>query len=493
MMPPDRIFGLNLRCLQWRTRVGTILPQVKNIVVVMFENRSFDNICGWLYSEGNQPGLYLPTGSPQKFDGLDPKFWNPSNASYFDGYPPLEVPAVPGTSDYTVPNPDPEETFDNVTYQLYGPQDPSASPRWPMQGFVVNYANAASSMANQLMEGYLPSQVPVISQLAQNYALSDAWFCSVPSQTLPNRCFVHAGTSNGNVNNGDLPNPFEWNVSSIFNVLHSMGISWAVYSDAILTPSLTRTFFPKLWDPSLDDHFKGFGAFQAACATDSLPQYSFIEPMFLLDPNDEHPPHDISKGEQFLFQIWQAVSQSPGWNNILLIITYDEHGGCYDHVLPRLDAAIPDAASDPGKEGFRFNRFGVRVPTVVVSPFIQAGTVFRSNTNVPYDHTSIPATLRDWLPISAMDMLPSKRIDQAPNLSQVLNLSNPRTVKPTITPPRSTTVQTSLTLPPNDLQKTLVAGAAYRFGMDAPTVLAQIKTRQHAVDFFKQRISMARL
>jgi phospholipase C len=310
-------------------------------------------------------------------------------------------------------------------------------------------------MANQLMEGYLPSQVPVISQLAQNYAVSDAWFCSVPSQTLPNRCFVHAGTSNGNVNNGDLPNPFEWNVSSIFNVLHSMGISWAVFSDAILTPSLTRTFFPKLWDPSLDDHFKGFGAFQAACATDSLPQYSFIEPMFLLDPNDEHPPHDISRGEQFLFQIWQAVSQSP--------------------------------------EGFQFDRFGVRVPTVMVSPFIQAGTVFRSDTNVPYDHTSILATLRDWLPISEMDMLPSKRIDQAPNVGQVLTLPNPREVKPTITSPRSTTVQTSLTLPPNDLQKTLVAGAAYRFGMDAPTVLAQITTRQHAVDFFKQRISMARL
>ena len=193
------------------------------------------------------------------------------------------------------------------------------------------------------------------------------------------------------------------------------------------------------------------------------------------------------------FQIWQAVSQSPGWNNILLIITYDEHGGCYDHVLPRLDAAIPDAASDPGKEGFQFDRFGVRVPTVMVSPFIQAGTVFRSDTNVPYDHTSILATLRDWLPISEMDMLPSKRIDRAPNVGQVLTLPNPREVKPTITSPRSTTVQTSLTLPPNDLQKTLVAGAAYRFGMDAPTVLAQITTRQHAVDFFKQRISMARL
>jgi phospholipase C len=124
---------------------------------------------------------------------------------------------------------------------------------------------------------------------------------------------------------------------------------------------------------------------------------------------------------------------------------------------------------------------------------MQAGTVFRSNTAVPYDHTSILATLRDWLGISNADMLPSRRIALAPNLAQVLTLSVPRTDKPTIAPPKGVPVQTSLTLPPNDLQKSLVAGTARRFGMDAPSVLAQIKTRQNAVDFFNRRISVARL
>jgi phospholipase C len=472
----------------------TILPQVNNIVVVMFENRSFDNICGWLYADAaRQPSLYLPYGSPQKFGGLDPTLWSPSNASYFSGGPPVKVPVAKGCTDYTVPNPDPEETFDNVAYQLYGPEGPSPTPKWPMQGFVVNYENTTSSVANQVMETYSPSQLPVISALAQSYAVSDAWFCSVPSQTLPNRSFVHAGTSNGNVDNGNPADPFEWDVLSIFNVLHSIGASWVVYSDAILTPSLTRTFFPKLWDPFLEDHFKGFGAFQAACANNSLPQYSFIEPMFLLDPNDEHPPHDVSKGEQFLYQIWQAVSESPGWNNLLLVITYDEHGGCYDHVLPPFGAVTPDPASDPGKQNFSFDRFGVRVPTVLVSPFIQAGTVFRSNTATPYDHTSILATLRDWLGISDADMLTSGRIDAAPNLSQVLTLAVPRKDRPTITPPQITLAQTSLTMPLNDLQKTLVAGTAHRFGMDESAVLTQMQTRQHAVDFFKQRMSVARL
>jgi phospholipase C len=472
----------------------TIFPQINNVVVVMFENRSFDNICGWLYADGlPQPSLYLPSNSPKRFDGLEPSLWNPSNASYFNGEPPIKIPVVRGCSDYSVPNPDPEETFDNVAFQLYGPEGPNPVPKWPMQGFVVNYQNATSSVANQVMESYRPSQVPVISALAQNYAVSDAWFCSVPSQTLPNRSFVHAGTSNGNVDNGDPADPFEWDVPSIFNTLHSIGASWAVYSDAVLTPSLTRTFFPKLWDPLFHENFADFSAFQAACANNSLPQYSFIEPMFLLNPNDEHPPHDVSKGEQFLYQIWEAVSESPGWNNILLIITYDEHGGCYDHVLPPFGAVTPDRASKPGKGGFSFDRFGVRVPTVLVSPFIQAGTVFRSNAAVPYDHTSILATLRDWLGITDAEMLPSGRIGAAPNLAQVLTLTVPRKDKPAITPPLSTPVQTSVALPPNDLQKTLVAGTAHRFGMDAPTIMAQIKTRQNAIDFFKRRTSVARL
>jgi phospholipase C len=229
----------------------TILPQVKHVVVVMFENRSLDNICGWLYEGASQqPNLYLPSGSPQRFNGLDLAFWNPSNATYFSGQPPIKVPVVPGSTNYTTPDPDPEETFNNVAYQIYGPESPNPAPKWPMQGFVVNYENASSSIPNQIMESYRPSQVPVISALARNYAVSDAWFCSVPSQTLPNRCFVHAGTSNGNVDNGDPANPFDWDVPSIFNVLHSIGVSWTVYSAATLTPSLTRTTSKRLTEES---------------------------------------------------------------------------------------------------------------------------------------------------------------------------------------------------------------------------------------------------
>ena len=249
--------------------------------------------------------------------------------------------------------------------------------------------------------------------------------------------------------------------------------------------------FPKLWDPLLDGHFHHFDDFQQDCGNGSLAQYSFIEPNFLSNPNDEHPPHDVSAGEQFLFDIWQAVSNSPLWNKTLLIITYDEHGGCYDHVLPPTGAATPDKASNPGQENFRFDRFGVRVPTVLVSPYINAGTVFRSNTEVPYDHTSILATLRDWVGISESEMLGSARIAAAPNIGPVLTLSQPRTDKPTIAAPSAPPQATSLSLPPNDLQQSIVSGAARRFGMEPSEVLSQIKTRQHALDFFKLRASRA--
>jgi phospholipase C len=334
--------------------------------------------------------------------------------------------------------------------------------------------------------------LPVLSALARSYAVSDAWFASVPSQTWPNRAFAHAGTSNGNVNNGGaIPDPFDWNVPTIFNVLESRGESWSVYTDTTLVPSLTRSMFPKLWDPWLDAHFEGFSGFVDACEKDRLPSYSFIEPSFLTEPNDMHPPHDTRAADAFLYAIWQAVSTSPGWAKTLLVITFDEHGGCFDHVLPPFNAATPDQASAPGQEGFRFDRFGVRVPTVLVSPYIAAGTVFRSPTATPYDHTSILATLRDWFGIPAATMLPSARIASAPTLDGVLTLSQARTDLPHISTPLSNFIQPALATPPNDLQKSLVAASARRFGLDPTAAVASIATRQHAVDFFKRRLSHA--
>lgn len=463
-----------------------ILPGIDHLVVVMLENRSLDNILGTLYQDAS-PSHFLPEGSPATFDGLRAGLSNPSNAGFFAGDPPQSVPVKTSAASLTVPDPDPKETFANVSYQLFGPDPPSSKPRWPMQGFVINYATTTTSDPTQVLQCHSPEQVPVLAQLARNYAVSDAWFASVPSQTWPNRAFLHAGTSNGRVDNGTPPDPLKWNVPTIFNVLESLGVSWTVYHDTVLVPPLTRTMFPSLWPISLDDRFKSVDEFVSDCAQASLPSYAFLEPSFLIDPNDEHPPHDVKAGEALLLRIWSAVSSSPLFAKTLLVITYDEHGGCYDHVLPPFGAAPPDASSSPGDEGFGFDRFGVRVPMVVVSPYIQAGTVFRSDTNVPYDHTSLLATLRDWLSIAPSAMLPSQRIAKAPTLHQLLTLAVARSDVPTITATAAPIHSTPTTEPPNDLQRSLVSGDARRAGLDPSLVVGSIQTRQHAIDYFRTR------
>ncbi|AOJ04891.1 phosphoesterase [Burkholderia mayonis] len=459
--------------------MAKILENVEHVVVVMFENRSFDTMLGWLYPPGTQPAHVLPAHSSPQFDGLKPEMANPSTAG--------KMIAVTLEAANSV-TPDPQETFVNVTSQILGPSGANA-PWPPMQGFVVNYETTRTTDPSHVMQCHSVAQLPTLTALARAYAVSDAWFASVPSQTWPNRAFAHAGTSNGHVNNGAMPDPLAWNVPTIFDVLTSIGASWAVYSDTIVTPSLTHTMFPTLWADAMADHFKHFGDFAAACRNDALPQYAFIEPSFLFEPNDQHPPHDVRAGDSFLHDIWTAISTSPGWPRTLLVVTYDEHGGCFDHVLPPANATPPDDASAPGDETFGFYRFGVRVPAVVVSPYIEAGTVFRSPTAVPYDHTSILATLRDWLGIPPDRMLKSARIANAPTLAQLFTRDTPRADLPAISASATDFVHPPPTAPLNDLQKSLVTGTSRRDGLDPAASLAPMTTRQHALDFFARRAS----
>src|SRR5271170_1810527 len=161
-----------------------ILPQIKHIIVVMLENRSFDNICGWLYQPGTtpQPSHFLPAGSPQQFDGLKSTDFNPVSELYFTGQSANIYRVFDQATATNEPDPDPEESFDNVTYQHYGPDAPSPNPQWPNLGFVINYAKVTgTNIPVQIMEPFSPAQLPVISALAANFAISDKWFSSVPT------------------------------------------------------------------------------------------------------------------------------------------------------------------------------------------------------------------------------------------------------------------------------------------------------------------------
>ncbi|HLK31949.1 MAG TPA: alkaline phosphatase family protein, partial [Terriglobales bacterium] len=352
-----------------------------------------------------------------------------------------------------------------------------------MNGFLVSYQRVEKQRPEQIMQCYSPEQLPVFSQLARSFAICDAWYAACPCQTFPNRAFVHAGTSCGQINNSPY-DPFNYDVRTIYNVLSEMKVDWVVYNDSILE-SATRLQFPQLWDLLLESHFRGFDDFQQDARQGKLPRYSFVEPSFLINPNDEHPPHDMLLGERFLWQVWNAVVSGADWNSTLLIITYDEHGGCCDHQPPPWGATPPDGRS--AENGFAFDRYGVRVPAVVVSPWIEEGTVFRSPTQRPYDHTSILATLRDWLRIPPDRMLTSARVANAPTLDQVLTRSQARNEVPAIPYPAGNPVKHPLTLPPNHFQRGLAVAAAHRYGVrGALKTVENLATRQHLADFFAQ-------
>jgi phospholipase C len=479
------------------------LAKIQHIVVVMLENRAFDNMLGFLYADqGNLPPRNLPSLDHASFDGLLPPaspdaFWNPANADFFStpGTAPDKVFAssgTTGTTPFTVPTPDPSELFPDFNFQIFGTQTPAENQQPTMLGFLVDYLKATGndlSTAKCIMESYSTSQVPVLSQLAKSYAVCDRWFASVPAQTWPNRGFVHTGTSRGQVTNSG---PFAYNTETIYEVLQKTGNSWGIYKDTVI-PSLTKLQYPRLG--LFPSHFHQFAQFQVDAKNGTLPSYSYVEPSFAIEPNDQHPPHNVTDGERFLAEVWAAVSTGAHWAQTLLLITYDEHGGCYDHVPPPWGAIIPDAASNPGAQGFRFNRFGVRVPAVVISPLIEAGTVFRSPTGVPFDHTSILATLRDWLAIPDSAMLSSQRIKAAPTLDFLITRDQPRDTLPEVAPLTHPSAMLGANLPAtpvNDLQLSMIAAVeAVRQQRELqPQEVAHLRQRvptvAHMAQYFKE-------
>ncbi|RHW77856.1 alkaline phosphatase family protein [Colwellia sp. RSH04] len=442
------------------------LAKIKHIVVLMMENHSFDNMLGWLYEDEK------PTNG-QFFEGLNNELCNPLNIIDDNGLPFIEQvyarkngqPPKKGSygvmhkkhyfEDFCLPNPDPGEGFKDTNQQLFEYFDvANLYPPTPTnKGFVNNYANAmlygtsvygdAPSDPRDIMASYTPSQTPVLSKLSKEFAVCDYWFCSVPSQTLPNRDFVHAATSTGYVNN--KPDS-DCDAKTIYQQIQDAidsgrkELSWGIYSGteyskdehAYVPFSLTRTIMSQLQDSQFDQNFKCIKQFYSDAKAGTLPSYTFLEPQFSGEnQNDQHPPSDIRAGEQLMADIYDAIVNSPTWQETLFVITYDEHGGCYDHVEPGKAIAPDGEDSKPGQDGFLFNRMGVRVPTVVISPLIDKGCIGRPAGYTPFDHTSLIATAQQCFGLAGSL---TARDKAAPDLSCLLTRDNTRKDKPTVTP-----------------------------------------------------------
>jgi phospholipase C len=440
--------------------IPKLKDSIDHIVVLMLENHSFDNMLGWLYSDEEPP-------YGQEYLGLQKDLWNPLNNVDADGIAFIEKVGIekngqpkfrfgkeiPNPEDFTLPNPDPGEGFKDTNYQLFQTYDvPQAYPPPPTNmGFVENYQKAmlygAFSFGDDpvnprsIMKCYTPEQTPVLSTLAKNFAVCDQYFCSVPSQTLPNRDFVHAATSCGQVNNNPAPN---CDAKTIFNQIQEAidagrdDLSWGIFGnnpsstkskdeDGNFGPdhfSLTKLIMTQLHDPKFDKNFGTISDFSELCSTGRLPSYSFLEPNYSgPDQNDQHPPNDIRAGELFIAEIYYMIKSSPEFEKTLFIITYDEHGGCYDHVAPPSNAKSPYPDNRPGQHGFLFNRFGVRVPCVVINPYIKKGLIPRPSGNTPFDHTSIIKTIQNCFGLTKSL---TERDKAAPDFSCMLTLYAPR-------------------------------------------------------------------
>jgi phospholipase C len=410
-----------------RPKIGA-LSKIDHIVVLMQENRSFDQVLGYLSRElgrTNVNGLNALPPDPN----VNPQFNHFNNRNFF----PQRAASTAWpffTSEV--------EIGKRVTGPCHETDCVLSQMDDNMGRFVASFAGRAGANSSQLrlvMDYFGADQLPVYAVLAREFGICDKWYTSHAGPTIPNRFVLLTGDLNldpfGNVeeNNPDLSTMLPVQTATLFDHLNERGVSWRIFENGYSFIRLFRNFtFDTTNVLPFDNPVRGF---EAAARAGDLPQVTLIEPDYIdLPPgNDDHPPADMKDGQKFVNRIVQALIAGPQWERTLLVITYDEHGGFYDHASPPTNAPP-----------LRSNRraLGPRVPTFVVSPLVERGAVFKSR----FDHTSIGATI---LRRFAGGLRPppriSQRLDAALDLRETLTLAEPR--------PRSDFA--SLGLPPLEL------------------------------------------
>ncbi|HKO42701.1 MAG TPA: alkaline phosphatase family protein [Pyrinomonadaceae bacterium] len=388
---------------------------IKHLIVLMLENRSFDHAVGFMKSNA------------YPIDGLNGNETNPdtqgtsvrvsSNARY-----------VGDLKD------DPGHDFISVNEQIFGNSQGAGNGPF-MQGFVKSYQAKTGNLANshRIMKCFSPRMLPALTALAREYALCERWFCSVPGPTLPNRAFAFGATSLGRVN----MSPNYLTLKTIFERLTAHGVTSKIYY-------VDWTFGLAVKHISIDNpsrYLRFYDDFRDDCAKNRLPAYSFLEPRFYdrsqpgpdYKASDQHPDHNVANGERLIREVYDSITRNQQtWENSLLVITYDEHGGLFDHVRPP-SAVSPDGI-DSATPPFKFDRLGVRVPAVIVSPYIPAGTIIKD----VFDHTSIIATARKLFLSGIPNTWLTERDRRANTFEGCLTLNQPRQGKVAISTPSTT-------------------------------------------------------
>ncbi len=394
--------GTDGSCLATNSR-GSVLPTsaVKHVFVLMLENRSFDHMLGWSAITGTD----AVTKTPTSVCGLTSADTNTYNGvSYSAGNTaPDSMPVDPGhefSPDVMV-----QLAGEGASYPRGGPY-----PQINMSGFVANYVDQpdynqdGGNQPAMSMNCFTPNTLPILSALAQEFAVCDHWYSSVPGATWPNRFFVHAASSGGLDHSpewDELVEAYTWwgyefNHGTVYDRLDNAYIPWRIYRQEHSLPQALGMDGMHYWT------FYEYEDFRDDVNDPNYPAaYTFIEPDYgrvsppwsdYIGGNSQHPLDKVSSGEDLIKQTYETLRASPIWDSSVLIITYDEHGGFYDHVAPPSAPPPndgPQTSSSNNKFGFPFDQYGVRVPTVIISPLIAQNLI----DHTPYDHTSILSTL----------------------------------------------------------------------------------------------------
>ncbi|TMC02499.1 MAG: phosphoesterase [Chloroflexi bacterium] len=362
---------------------------IEHVFVLMLENRSFDHLLGFAGLRGA--------------DGLTGAESNPLPSGE-------RVPVARGAP-YILPI-DPGHEFGDVVEQLCGPGTSYAGGPYPPidnQGFAACLADhiartRAAADPSLAMRGFGPDQLPVLTTLAREFAVCDRWFSSMPGPTWPNRLFVHAASAAGLDDSPtslrsvtSIVHGFEFEHGTVFDRLDRAGLSWHVVEGDALPQSLA---LGGMLERAVERRFIGLDDLKERLSRPGFDDaYVFIEPSYghvLADGRNfkcgssMHPLDDVTRGERLVKEVYEAIRSSACWPTSLLLITFDEHGGLYDHVTPP-PAVAPGDTFDPdnNRHGFRFDQLGVRVPALIVSPHVPRGVV----DHTVYDHTSLLATV----------------------------------------------------------------------------------------------------
>jgi phospholipase C len=362
--------------------MSSINGPIKTIVILVMENRSFDHMLGW-----------MKRLNPQ-IDGVTGQESNPVSTSD------LNSARVFFQNEAEYVDPDPGHSFQAIREQIFGSVDTSANPA-PMNGFAQQATSLGGpNMSQTVMNGFRPEVVPVYNTLVNEFAVFDRWFASVPASTQPNRLYVHSATSHGATSNIPKLLADGYPQKTIFESIDESGLSFGIYYEDI--PA--TMFYRNLRKLKYIGKFRSYSTeFKLHAKQGKLPNYVVVEQRYtdtkLLPANDDHPSHDVAEGQKFVKEVYETLRSSPQWNQTLFLITYDEHGGFFDHVpTPVKDVPSPDDIVGPDPFFFKFDRLGVRVPTIMISPWIDKGTVIHG-PNGPYpssqfEHSSIAATVK---------------------------------------------------------------------------------------------------